>query len=112
MAIYPKLGAVAQSYPSIEAWTEQVIPSISPSSPDVIRGKKTSFGIPLDEHHVPKQAGEEGLATHDDGSSTPYRPHYEPLRRDSLKLREALLKGKEGSRRRQRWENGSCQRKA
>ncbi|TKA50820.1 hypothetical protein B0A49_12736, partial [Cryomyces minteri] len=29
----------------------------------------------------------------------------EPIRRDSLKRREALLKGKEGSRRRQRWEN-------
>ena len=28
-----------------------------------------------------------------------------PVRRDSLKRREALLKGKEGSRRRQRWEN-------
>lgn len=30
----------------------------------------------------------------------------EPLRRDSLKRREALIKGKDGSRRRQRWENG------
>lgn len=30
----------------------------------------------------------------------------EPLRRDSLKRREALQKGKDGSRRRQRWENG------
>jgi len=29
----------------------------------------------------------------------------EPLRRDSMKRREALLRGKEGSRRRQRWEN-------
>jgi hypothetical protein len=29
------------------------------------------------------------------------------LRRDSQKRREALLKGKEGSRRRQRWENGT-----
>jgi len=28
------------------------------------------------------------------------------LRRDSMKRREALLKGKEGSRRRHRWENG------
>lgn len=28
-------------------------------------------------------------------------------RRDSLKRREALLRGKEGSRRRQRWENGT-----
>lgn len=30
----------------------------------------------------------------------------EPTRRDSMKRRDALLKGKEGSRRRQRWENG------
>ncbi|KAL9104786.1 MAG: hypothetical protein Q9187_008861, partial [Circinaria calcarea] len=37
---------------------------------------------------------------------TTYLPRQEPLRRDSLKRREALLKGKEGSRRRQRWENG------
>jgi hypothetical protein len=28
------------------------------------------------------------------------------LNRDSQRRREALLKGKEGSRRRQRWENG------
>ena len=34
------------------------------------------------------------------------RPAREPVRRDSLKRREALLKGNEGSRRRQRWENG------
>lgn len=30
----------------------------------------------------------------------------EPVRRDSQRRRELLLKGKEGSRRRQRWENG------
>jgi len=30
----------------------------------------------------------------------------EPLKRDSMNRRDALLKGKEGSRRRQRWENG------
>ncbi|KAF3942274.1 hypothetical protein ABW19_dt0203812 [Dactylella cylindrospora] len=34
------------------------------------------------------------------------RPRRTPLRRDSMRRREALLKGKEGSRRRQRWENG------
>ncbi|EHL03273.1 R3H [Glarea lozoyensis ATCC 20868] len=33
------------------------------------------------------------------------RARKEPLKRDSMKRREALLKGKEGSRRRQRWEN-------
>lgn len=32
----------------------------------------------------------------------------EPVRPDNLKRREELLKGKEGSRRRQRWENGMC----
>lgn len=32
------------------------------------------------------------------------------LRRDSLDRREALLKGKEGSRQRRRWENGEFQR--
>jgi hypothetical protein len=31
----------------------------------------------------------------------------EPLKRDSMKRREALAKGREGSRRRQRWENGT-----
>jgi hypothetical protein len=30
-----------------------------------------------------------------------------PVRKDSMKRRDALLKGKEGSRRRQRWENGA-----
>ncbi|KAG9244680.1 R3H-associated N-terminal domain-containing protein [Calycina marina] len=34
-----------------------------------------------------------------------YKAIKEPLRRDSMKRRDALLKGKEGSRRRQRWEN-------
>jgi hypothetical protein len=32
----------------------------------------------------------------------------ESVRKDSMKRREALLKGKDGSRRRQRWENGGC----
>ena len=32
------------------------------------------------------------------------------LRRDSLERREALLKGKEGSRQRRRWENGTITR--
>ncbi|KAF3904937.1 hypothetical protein ABW20_dc0109554 [Dactylellina cionopaga] len=35
----------------------------------------------------------------------PASPRRTPLRRDSMRRREALLKGKEGSRRRQRWEN-------
>ncbi|RPA93826.1 hypothetical protein L873DRAFT_1815361 [Choiromyces venosus 120613-1] len=37
--------------------------------------------------------------------SKPTRPEKPTLRRDSLNRREALLRGQEGSRRRQRWEN-------
>lgn len=35
------------------------------------------------------------------------RARKEPMKRDSMKRREALLRGTEGSRRRQRWENGT-----
>ncbi|KAI9853934.1 MAG: hypothetical protein M1830_006616 [Pleopsidium flavum] len=109
MAIYPTINSSVQSQSpltdpiNIEAWTEQATQSlqaVSISSPLPV----PSLSIPLDEHttthHHPSEAGPH--------SSTPpanYRPRREPLRRDSLKRREALLKGKEGSRRRQRWEN-------
>ncbi|MAD87644.1 MAG: hypothetical protein CL912_32190 [Deltaproteobacteria bacterium] len=64
--------------------------SISPSA----RGTGVTLSIPLDEDvevKPKKTAKTEGGAK---------------MRRDSMKRREALLKGKEGSRRRQRWENG------
>jgi hypothetical protein len=61
--------------------------SISPSA--------KRHGIPLT---IPLDAEVEALKA--------VRARKEPLKRDSMKRREALLKGKEGSRRRQRWENG------
>ncbi|KAI9795007.1 MAG: hypothetical protein M1816_000027 [Peltula sp. TS41687] len=65
-----------------------------------VRGTSVSLSIPLDEH--PHQGAGSGQA-----STLPTQAHRrrEPIRRDSQKRREALLKGKEGSRRRQRWEN-------
>lgn len=36
----------------------------------------------------------------------PVYPDHTTARRDSMDRREALLKGKEGSRQRRRWENG------
>ncbi len=115
MAIFPKetIGQVNGPYqPSaqpinIEAWTEQAtesINAISLSSSAPVRGTSVSLAIPLDEE-ANRTRDEQNL--HD--ASTTTRPRREPLRRDSLKRREALLKGKEGSRRRQRWENGSYQ---
>jgi R3H-associated N-terminal domain len=79
-----------QATVEIEAWTVSALQSlsISPSA----RGTGASLSIPLDISDAAKVAS--------------YKPRKEPVKRDSQKRREALLKGKEGSRRRQRWENG------
>jgi hypothetical protein len=75
---------------NIEAWTVSALQSLNVS--DSPRGTGATLSIPLhtreDEDYTPKHL----------------RPRSIP--RDSQKRREALLKGKEGSRRRQRWENG------
>jgi len=80
MAIYSAVPPLEQQ--------GQAPPVAQSTSPSV--GKTVTLTIPLDKHDEVKEA----------------RPRKEPLRRDSLKGREALLRGKEGSRRRQRWENG------
>lgn len=74
---------------AIEAWTVSALQSLNVSL--YARGTGASLSIPLDVDEAPK--------------ATP-KARKEPLRRDSQNRREALLKGKEGSRRRQRWENG------
>ncbi|KAJ4362984.1 hypothetical protein N0V83_010101 [Neocucurbitaria cava] len=88
----------------IEAWTEQAtvaLSSVTISAPgDVVEGTSVTLAIPLDEHDAPARP-----ATASAAKEGGYYRRKEPLRRDSLKRREALLKGKEGSRRRQRWEN-------
>ncbi|KAM0796097.1 R3H-associated N-terminal domain-containing protein [Usnea florida] len=117
MAIYPNANAYVQngapnaSVPpstNIEAWTEQVtqsIGSVSLVSPGMVPGTSVSLAIDLDEPTHQRRDEAAGNAHHADDASSGYRPHRGPLRRDSLKRREALLKGKEGSRRRTRWEN-------
>lgn len=102
--------ATASSGVDIEAWTvEQAAEAlsattISPAPIRVVRGTSVAIEIPLDERTVP--ASPEAQRDRDPrGAHTVYR-RREPIRRDSQKRREALLKGKEGSRRRQRWENG------
>jgi hypothetical protein len=107
MAIYSAVPPPEQQGPAaaqsatptavdIEAWTVSALQSlsISPSA----RGTGVSLSIPLDNS---RDRDEDGTP-----SKGAYKPRKEPLRRDSHNRREALLKGKEGSRRRQRWENG------
>ncbi|KAI4286575.1 MAG: hypothetical protein L6R35_004176, partial [Caloplaca aegaea] len=99
---------------SVEAWTEQAadaLTAISLSSPGGITGTSVSLAIPLDEQAAKRTTtADEARPTADEArlttdASADDRTRRGPLRRDSLKRREALLKGKEGSRRRQRWEN-------
>lgn len=94
----------------IEAWTEQAtvaLSSVTISTPgDAHQGFSVALVIPLDDHDAPS------IATRPVGAAAAakaggYYQRKAPLRRDSLVKREALLKGKEGSKRRQRWENGT-----
>ena len=122
MAIHPKphgpvdpsASQVAQ--PSIARISSgaraEIVDISSLSAPSGVRGTSVSLAIPLDEGAAVKSNTgtelEKELHRSVNASSV-HRPRHEPIRRDSLKRREALLKGKEGSRRRQRWENGSYQ---
>lgn len=115
----------------IEAWTVAALESLSIAP--IARGTGSALSIPLDVGHPDARHGLAGAG--DDGRSSaaaaavaaasemklrgvafagdaaygasvapPRRP---PSRRDSMRKREALLKGKEGSRQRRRWENGN-----
>lgn len=66
--------------------------TVSVSRTDAARGTTVTIAIPLDDG----AAGDHGL-------TPPRRKAPAP---DGFERREALLKGREGSRRRQRWENG------
>ncbi|ROV91678.1 hypothetical protein VMCG_09239 [Cytospora schulzeri] len=102
----------------IEAWTISALESLSVSSP-IAPGTGPSAAaapltIPLDDDHHNSSGntsrpganarvtiavgGDVAAAT---GITPPRRP---PSRRDSMRRREALLKGKEGSRQRRRWD--------
>ena len=109
------IANVSTAAVDIEAWTVAALESLRIANN--ARGTGNPLVIPLDGH------GQGGPATgsadpalklrnvvFDDGDDTyaanvtpPRRP---PSRRDSMKRREALAKGKEGSRQRRRWENG------
>lgn len=118
---------------AISAWTEQAAASlenltISETAPaaqnaacsesthtgGTLRGATVSLSIPLDDPTPPTdQSTAKPRLLGRASNQTQQVPtvsfrRREPLRRDSLKRREALLKGKDGSRRRQRWENGTC----
>ena len=111
MAVYPLVssngddaaGPNSQQAIDVEAWSHQAAQSLNAVSVTTHRGnggRSVSLAIYLDEKAEPKGSLKERTAP-------AYQPRRKLLRRDSLERREALLRGKEGSRRRTRWDNGS-----
>ncbi|KAJ5929619.1 hypothetical protein N7454_006569 [Penicillium verhagenii] len=130
MAIHPRLrphgsqGSLSPQHTlAISAWTEQAAASLQDLSlsesrptnglaattptPSGLRGASVSLAIPLDDE--PPSPSPQAKVANPTAESRPtptvsFR-RREPLRKDGMKRREAMLKGKDGSRRRQRWEN-------
>ncbi len=98
----------------IDAWTISALQSLSVSP--IARGTGTPLSIPIDELVLPRKARTataasktaDGRAVKFDADEPTTPPRRPPSRRDSMARREALLKGKEGSRQRRRWENGKA----
>lgn len=92
--------SVSSNGVDIESWTVSALESLSISP--IARGTGAPLSIPLDEH-----TNKPSVTIQDPRSkSTAVTPPPRLLsRRDSQRRREALLKGKEGSRQRRRWEN-------
>jgi hypothetical protein len=81
----------------IDAWTVQALESLSVSP--AARGIGAPLTIPLDDDYIRSPVAQRAVRG-------PPPRRTQPAR-DSLRRREALLKGKEGSRQRRRWENGN-----
>jgi R3H-associated N-terminal domain len=115
MATRPILISQPQASPAIrqgasaEAWTKQAtetLRSVNLSAAAVQcspGGTSVALSVSLDA----RRESEEAIRDHGTRHGHPTDRGSEPVRRDSLKRREALLKGKEGSRQRRRWENGT-----
>lgn len=111
----------------IEAWTVSALESLNIAP--IARGTGNALSIPLDETkstatgRKPPTDEEIEVArlklrnavVFNDSDGGPVidaygnsiiPPRRPPSRRDSMKKRDALMKGKEGSRQRRRWENG------
>lgn len=101
----------------IEAWTVAALESLSIAP--IARGTGSALSIPLDADHKAQGSRDDAAAAEmklrgvafGDTAGDAYGaaitpPRRPPSRRDSMRKRDMLLKGKEGSRQRRRWENG------
>jgi hypothetical protein len=119
MAVVPIMNPTAATPSNVEAaanmraWTKQAaeaLQSVNLSSKSP-RGTSARLSIPLDPSAT--VATSKAPLYDNIRTTTPAQGQVHTtngkralIRRDSLERREALLKGKEGSRQRRRWENG------
>jgi len=98
------------SFAVVEAWVDDAALTLNSMQfraptpeprPTPIRGTTMKLEIPLDGRPSDVRVGD------GDDERQVLVPRRSLSRRDSMKRREALLVGKEGSRRRQRWENSA-----
>lgn len=94
----------------VAAWTQNAIQAMNglslhsdPAKPT--QGTAVGISIPLDDEHGKGTANGEGI-TAGQAVREGYVLRRKSSQRDSMRRRDALLKGKEGSRQRRRWENG------
>jgi hypothetical protein len=113
MAIHPDEESPQPTPPQqaidIQAWTEQTTVALGSMTIASLEGgdeRRASLHIPLDEHPAPRPSPVAKPTAV--GSTTLLYKRKARIQRDSQKTREALMRGKEGSRRRQKWENGMC----
>lgn len=111
-AHHHQLSSAPTASVDIDAWTVSALQSLS-ISPRAVVGTANPLSIPLDDNDARREAATGSTrmklrhVTIDvDAAGEPQPPRKLPRRRDSMDRREALLKGKEGSRQRRRWENG------
>lgn len=106
----PQQAAAPQPI-DIETWTEQAtaaMGSVTISAPGEVVGATTvTLAIPLDDEALATGGAVQPVGAAAAAKEGGLYKRKAPLRRDSMDRREALLKGKEGSRQRRRWENGT-----
>lgn len=111
----PQAPSNIQQSANVAAWTEQATQAIqsinlsAEAAPHASRRTTVALSVPLDTRHASpnrEATGNDAYKIQSAGQVHTIYRRSEPMRRDSLKRREALLKGKEGSRQRRRWENG------
>lgn len=98
-----EVGQANTTFVDVASWTQGALQSLDLNAP--IRGTSTALAIPLDDGTV---ADGQGI-TAGEAVRSGHVLRRKTSNRDSLRHRDTLLKGKEGSRQRRRWENGSCQ---